>query len=147
MVEKKIQAKKKQAGFTLVEVMVTMTIIAIMGTIVVINVLPRMNQARSDKAKIDIARLSQALEYYNLDTSTYPENLDALVSEQSGGSTSGDARANPEGYIKILPDDPWGNAYLYAYPGENGRFDIWSYGADGEEGGEGNDADITNWKK
>ena len=141
--KKKKQASKKQDGFTLVEVMVTMTIIAIMGTIVVINVLPRMNQARSDKAKIDIARLSQALEYYNLDTSTYPETLDALVGAQSGG----DERANPEGYIKALPDDPWGNAYLYAYPGDNGRFDIWSYGADGEEGGEGNDTDITNWKK
>ena len=135
--------KKKQAGFTLVEVMVTMTIIAIMGTIVVINVLPRMNQARGDKAKIDIARLSQALEYYNLDTSKYPETLEALVTPQSGG----DERANPDGYIKILPDDPWGNPYNYAYPGDNGRFDIWSYGADGVEGGEGNDADITNWQK
>lgn len=135
--------KKKQAGFTLVEVMVTMTIIAIMGTIVVVTVLPKINQARGDKAKIDIARLSQALEYYNLDTSKYPETLEALVEGQSGG----DERANPDGYIKILPDDPWGNPYNYAYPGDNGRFDIWSYGADGVEGGEGNDADITNWQK
>lgn len=141
--QKKNLSRKKQAGFTLVEVMVTMTIIAIMGTIVVINVLPRLSQARGDKAKIDIARLSQALEYYNLDTSTYPETLEALVGDQSGA----DERVNAEGYIKILPDDPWGNPYNYAYPGDNGRFDIWSYGADGEEGGEGNDADITNWQK
>ncbi len=145
MIEKKKKnlPRRKESGFTLVEVMVTMTIIAIMGTIVVINVLPRMNQARGDKAKIDIARLSQALEYYNLDTSTYPETLDVLVGAQSGG----DERANPDGYIKILPDDPWGNPYNYAYPGDNGRFDLWSYGADGVEGGEGNDADITNWQE
>lgn len=140
MVDKK---KKKQAGFTLVEVMATLTIIAIMGTIVVINVLPRMNQARGDKAKIDIAALSQALEYYNLDTSKYPDDLSALLA----GQASADERVNPEGYIKVLPDDPWGHPYNYAYPGDNGTFDLWSYGADGEEGGEGNDADITNWQK
>ncbi|PHS36749.1 MAG: type II secretion system protein GspG [Robiginitomaculum sp.] len=137
-----VKKRQKQAGFTLVEVMVTMVIIGMLATIVVINVLPMMSKAKGEKARIDISRLSQALEYYNLDTNSFPENLEELLNGQS----SSDERARPEGYIQALPDDPWGNPYLYAYPGENGRFDIWSYGADGEEGGEGNDADITSWQ-
>jgi len=137
-----VKKRQKQAGFTLVEVMVTMVIIGMLATIVVINVLPMMSKAKGEKARIDISRLSQALEYYNLDTNSFPEDLEELLNGQS----SSDERARPEGYIQALPDDPWGNPYLYAYPGENGRFDIWSYGADGEEGGEGNDADITSWQ-
>ncbi len=136
------EKKTKQDGFTLVEVMVTMVIIGMLATIVVINVLPMMSKAKGEKARIDISRLGQAIEYYNLDTNSYPENLEDLLKGQSGS----DARGRPEGYIEVLPDDPWGNPYLYAYPGENGRYDIWSYGADGEEGGEGNDADITSWQ-
>ena len=140
--DKNKNKKKKQAGFTLVEVMVTMVIIGLMATIVVINVLPMMGKAKGEKAKIDISRLSQALEYYNLDTNTYPEKLEDLLKPQSGA----DERTRADGYIPALPKDPWGNDYLYAYPGDNGVFDIWSYGRDGEEGGEGDDADITNWQ-
>jgi len=134
--------KKRSAGFTLVEVMVTMVIIGMLATIVVINVLPMISKAKSEKARIDINRLRQAVEYYNLDTNSFPESLEDLLRAQPGS----DNRARPEGYIESLPDDPWGNPYLYAYPGEYGRFDIWSYGADGTEGGEGNDADITSWQ-
>ena len=139
----KRSGRRTEAGFTLVEVMVTMVIIGLMATIVVINVLPMMGKAKGEKAKIDISRLSQALEYYNLDTNDYPENLEDLLKPQSGG----DERARAEGYIPVLPKDPWGNDYLYAYPGDNGRFDIWSLGRDGEEGGEGDDADITSWQQ
>jgi len=133
-----IQNKKKrsQAGFTLVEVMVTMVIIGLMTAGVVVTVLPKLKSARADKAVIDISRLGQALEYYNLENNTYPEELAALVAQNS---------TQEEGYIKKLPDDPWGNPYLYVFPGENGAFDIWSFGADGVEGGEGENADITSW--
>ena len=136
------KTKENQAGFTLVEVMVTMVIIGLMATIVVISVLPMLGKAKSEKARIDISALSQAIEYYNLDTNSFPENLEDLLNPQGNGNP----QARPEGYIPILPDDPWGNAYIYLYPGENGRFDIWSFGADGEEGGEGDNADITNWQ-
>ncbi len=133
--------RKKQAGFTLVEVMVTLVIIGLMATIVVVTVLPMMRKANSQKAAIDIANIGQAIEYYYLDTNHYPEKLEQLL----GGSEAGE-KARPDGYIKALPNDPWGNPYHYLYPGEHGVYDLWSYGADGEEGGEGDNADITSWK-
>ncbi len=130
-----------QAGFTLVEVMVTMVIIGLMTAGVVINVLPMLSKARIEKAEIDIKRLAQATEYYHLEKNAYPQALTDLLA--SGNANSG-AR---QGAITILPEDPWGNAYLYAAPGQYGAYDIWSYGADGEEGGEDENADITSWTK
>ena len=81
---------------------------------------------------------------YKLDMSKYPESLDDL---RGGGRADSDARSRAAGYIKFLPDDPWGNPYEYAFPGDNGIIDIWTYGADGEEGGEGLNADIGNWQR
>ncbi len=136
-----IKNKHKEAGFTLVEVMVTMVIIGLLTTFVVINVLPAQGKAMVQKAKGDISILEQAIEMYRLDTSVYPESLEDLL-----GQGNNDDRIRSEGYIKSLPQDPWKNDYNYAYPGDNGIVDIWTYGADGEEGGEGLNADIGNWQ-
>ncbi|RVT95111.1 type II secretion system major pseudopilin GspG [Sphingomonas crocodyli] len=137
----------KEGGFTLVELMVVILILGLLTTVVVINVLPAQDKAMTQKAQTDIALLEQALERYRLDNFTYPPTgagLQALMQPPVG-------MAHPEryprgGYIKRLPNDPWGNAYQYRSPGEHGAFDIISYGADGKPGGEGQDADIGNWK-
>jgi general secretion pathway protein G len=127
--------KEREEGFTLVELMVVIVILGFLATIVVINVMPAQDTARVRKAEADIATLEQGVEMYRLNRMNYPstgDGLQALVSE---------------GFIKRLPHDPWGNPYLYAAPGRDGQpFDVYTYGADGREGGEGDDADIGNWK-
>jgi len=100
------------------------------------------------KAKGDIRNLEQAIEMFRLDMLTYPEEdggLEALVELPSGADNADRYRTG--GYIKFLPSDPWGRDYVYRYPGENGVFDIISYGADGEPGGEDLNADINNWEQ
>lgn len=102
----------------------------------------------AQKAKGDIRLLEQAAEMYRLDMLDYPEEtngLDALVSLPSGAPNA--ERYRPGGYVKFLPDDPWGRPYIYRYPGENGVFDILSLGSDGEPGGENLAQDITSWQK
>ncbi len=132
--------KKLQSGFTLVEVLVTLVIIGLMATIIVITVIPMMSKAKSQKAGIDIARLEQAIEFYYLETSRYPEKLEELLPNQSNNDL-----VRSDGYIKSLPLDPWNNPYNYKYPGDNGVYDLWSWGADGKQGGDGENADIGNW--
>ena len=120
-------------GFTLVELMVVILIIGLLATIVIINVMPATDQASVTKARADIATLESGVEMYRLKHMRYPagDGLQALVSER---------------LVKRLPNDPWGNPYRYAAPGRDGReFEIYSYGADGREGGEDQDADIGNW--
>lgn len=137
--------QKKEEGFTLVEVMVTLVIIGLLTTFVVMNVAPTLGDAKVKKVKGDISVLEQALEMYRLDMFDYPEEsagLNALATMPSGAD---EARYRKGGYIKRLPNDPWGNPYVYTYPGENGVFDIVSYGADGEPGGEDQAADIVSW--
>ncbi|MEM9288550.1 MAG: type II secretion system major pseudopilin GspG [Pseudomonadota bacterium] len=129
-----------QAGFTLVEIMVVMGIIGLLATMVIINVLPSQDKAMQEKARADVATLEQAVEMFRLDQLRYPstvEGLDVLA--------SADVTGRPGGYIKGLPSDPWGNPYQYAAPGRFGAFDVYSLGADGREGGEGENADIGNW--
>jgi general secretion pathway protein G len=139
----KYRAKKalaKQNGFTLVELMVVIFIVGLLTTIVVINVLPSQDKAMVQKAKADIAILSQAMETYRLDNLAYPEasqGLNALVTPPVAA-----AGARTEGYIKKLPNDPWGRPYQYAIPGKAGAFDIYSLGADGAPGGQDDNADI-----
>lgn len=130
---------EKRNGFTLVEMMVTLFILALLTTIVAINVLPNQDKAMVQKAKADIAVLGQALETYRLDNLRYPDagiGLQALVSPPSAGSV------RTQGYIKKLPNDPWNRPYQYSNPGRNGAFDIYSLGADGAPGGENENADI-----
>ncbi|MCJ8157594.1 type II secretion system major pseudopilin GspG [Sphingomonas sp. LaA6.9] len=139
--------KRREQGFTLVELMVVIVIIGLLTTIVVINVLPSQDKAMGKKAEADVALLEQALEMYRLDNLAYPsasDGLRALV--QPPASLTQPDRYRRGGYVKRLPDDPWGRPYLYAVPGRNGTFDVYSLGADGAEGGEGENADIGNWR-
>ncbi|MGE3745887.1 MAG: type II secretion system major pseudopilin GspG [Sphingomonadaceae bacterium] len=139
--------RQGEEGFTLIELMVVIVIIGLLATIVVVNVLPAQDTAMRRKAEADIALLEQAVEMYRLDMFAYPpvvDGLQALVTVPAGLGNA--ARYRSGGYIKRLPDDPWGNAYQYAFPGRHGPFDIYSLGADGREGGEGENADIGNWK-
>ncbi len=125
-------------GFTLVELLVVLAIIGLLATVVVVNVLPAQNTARIQKAKADIALIEQGLELYRLETGRYPdagEGLAILTQPTAVGAP-----------LKRLPEDPWGRPYNYAQPGRDGRpFDIWTWGADGTEGGDGDAADIGNW--
>ena len=137
----------KESGFTLIELMVVILILGLLATVVVLNVMPAQDKAMVEKARTDIALLEQAAERYRLDNFAYPtsdQGLQALAAAPAG-------LAHPErypagGYIKRLPDDPWGNPYHYQSPGRRGIVDIYSLGADNREGGEGQDADIGNWK-
>jgi general secretion pathway protein G len=138
--------RSRTAGFTLVELMVVIVIIGLLGTVVMLNVLPSQDRAMTEKARVDIATLEQALETYRLENLNYPataDGLQALVSRPQGLARP--ERYREGGYIRRLPEDPWGNPYRYANPGRNGVIDVFSYGADGKEGGEGNNADIGNW--
>jgi general secretion pathway protein G len=138
--------RRSEAGFTLIEMMVVVVIIGLLATVVVINVLPSQDRAMKEKARADIAVLEQAIESYRLDNFAYPtaqDGLNALVAPPA--SLARPDRYREGGYIRRLPNDPWGNPYQYAAPGRHGPVDIWSRGADGQEGGEKNDADIGNW--
>jgi general secretion pathway protein G len=132
-----------EAGFTLVELMVVIVIIGLLATIVAINVIPATDTARVEKAKADISTIEQALEQYRLDNLTYPsgtDGLQALLNPPPGLAQP--QRYRRGGYIKKLPQDPWGRAYLYTVPGRKGAFDISSLGADGQPGGDNENADI-----
>ncbi len=136
--------QQKRNGFTLVELMVVIFILGLLTTIVVINVLPSQDRAMVQKARADIATLGQALEMYRLDNLAYPgssDGLQALIAPPASLATT--ARYRQGGYIKKLPDDPWGRPYQYDNPGRQGPgFDLYSLGADGAPGGEDDNADI-----
>lgn len=134
------ERRRREEGFTLVELMVVIVIIGLLATVVMTNVLPSQDRAMATKARADIATLEQAMEMYRLDNLSYPSgSLDALAKPPAGAAS---ARYRPGGYIKSLPTDPWGRAYQLAVPGRSGPFDIYSLGADGAPGGEGENADI-----
>ncbi len=130
------------AGVTLVEMMVVVVIIGLVTAVVVINVLPAQDRARVEKARADVRMIEQALELYRLDRSTYPSVDEGLVALTATDAVAG--RTEP--YIRRLPDDPWGRAYQYVSPGEHGAYDVYSLGADAQQGGEGLNADIGNWQ-
>ena len=139
-----VSAPCKQ-GFTLVELMVVIVIIGLLATVVAINVLPSQDRAMTTKAKADIATLEQAIETYRLDNLDFPADLQALVAAPAGLADA--ERYRPGGYVRRLPEDPWGEPYQYRRPGAHGGpFDVFSYGADRKEGGEGDDADLGNWQ-
>ncbi|WP_372758707.1 type II secretion system major pseudopilin GspG [Litorivivens sp.] len=137
---------RRQAGFTLLEIMVVIVILGLLVSIVAPNVLQNQDRAMVEKAKADIAMLEQALDMYKLDNHTYPttdQGLDSLVNKPTSSPEPRNYRS--DGYIKRLPQDPWGNQYQYLQPGEHGPYDLYSTGADGDEGGEGLASDIGNW--
>jgi len=135
--------RSAEHGFTLVELMVVIVIIGLLATIVAINVIPATDTARIEKAKADISTIEQALEQYRLDNLTYPAGTDGLQALLTPpASLTQPQRYRRGGYIKKLPNDPWGRPYSYTVPGRKGAFDIVSLGADGQPGGENENADL-----
>ncbi len=145
--QKTKQQKRHEEGFTLVEVMVVMVIIGLLTAFVVVNVAPSLSDAKTKKAKGDIRTLEQAAELYHLDMLDYPDEEDGLQALRTAPSSLSDrSRYRQGGYIKLLPKDPWERDYIYRYPGEFGVYDIFSYGKDGEPGGEDENADVVSWE-
>ena len=141
----KSMKRNRHAGFTLIEIMVVVAIIAILGAAVVPKIMSRPDEARRVRAQTDIGSIAAALEMYKLDNFSYPstdQGLQALVEKPAGDPEP--ANWTDGGYLQSLKKDPWGRDYVYISPGENGAFDLLSLAADGVEGGEGNGADISN---
>ena len=137
----------RQSGFTLIEVLIVMAILALIFGLIVPQLAGRQEGAQVDKAKIDMSSLENVLEMYRVDNNHYPsteQTLQALVSKPNGFPEP--KRYNSGGYLKRLQKDPWGNDYIYQSPGEHGDFDIITFGADGRPGGEEANADIGNWQ-
>ena len=134
----------RQRGFTLIEIMVVVVILAVLGALVVPKILENVDKARVTRAASDIRAIQTALDLYRLDNFKYPtteQGLQALVTQPSDPSIT---NYRSGGYLPSLPKDPWNNPYQYVSPGANGRdYDIISYGRDGKPGGEGYDADIS----
>jgi general secretion pathway protein G len=143
----KIRGRSRgEGGFTLIEILVVITIIALIMSLVGPRVLNYLGESKVKAARIQIQSLGSALDLFNLDTGRYPttgEGLTALV--QSTGTIP--SWNGP--YLKggVVPNDPWGKAYVYRSPGEHGPYDIMSYGSDGQEGGTGTAADIVSWAR
>ncbi|TQV85503.1 type II secretion system major pseudopilin GspG [Aliikangiella coralliicola] len=136
----------KQSGFSLLEILVAMAIMAILGGIMVTQFMGKTEEANLLRIKGDIQAVKSALIQYNADNFLLPtteQGLEALVQKPSSPPTP--KNYPRRGYLDQLAEDPWGNPYQYAYPGEFGEYDIYSLGADGEEGGEGLATDIGNW--
>ena len=134
-----------QKGFTLIELMVVLVIIGVLAALIVPNVLDRADDARATAAKTDVNNLSQALKLYKLDNQRFPtaeQGLQALVAKPSSGPIPG----NWKPYLDKLPNDPWGRSYQYLNPGVKGEIDVLSFGADGQAGGEGKNADVGSWQ-
>ncbi len=134
-----------QAGFTLIELMVVLVIIGVLAALIVPNVLERTDDARATAARADINNLMQALKLYKLDNLRFPtteQGLQALIAKPTTGPTP----PNWKPYIEKLPQDPWNHPYQYLNPGIKGEIDVMSFGADGQAGGEGKNADIGSWQ-
>lgn len=139
----KSKNNNKQKGFTLLEIMVVIVILGVLASMVVPNLMGSKDKADKQKVVSDVIALENALDMYKLDNGSYPstdQGLEALVTEPSGDPEPRNYRE--DGYIKRLPQDPWGNDYILNNPGEHGKIDILSVGLDGEEG---TDDDIGNW--
>jgi len=136
---------RAQRGFTLIEIMVVVIIIGLLAAVVVPQFLGRVDDARVAKAKQDIQALDTALTMYKLDNFVYPTaelGLQALVVKPNDPTIK---NWRPGGYLKRLNKDPWGNEYQYQNPGTHGDYDLYSFGADGQPGGTGVNADVGNW--
>lgn len=135
--------RSAEQGFTLLEIMVVVVIIGLLAAIVAPNLIGQIDTAQVNRAKQDIRVIESALNLYRLDNFRYPstqEGLQALVTNPGEN-----AAPNWKQQLRSMPMDPWNNPYQYRFPGQRGDFDIYSYGADGRDGGEGLDADIGNW--
>ena len=140
-------ARRSGRGFTLLELLVVMVIIGLLAALIVPNVLDRADDARLTAARTDVSNLMQALKLYKLDNQRFPtaeQGLQALSVKPSAGPIP----SNWKPYLEKLPKDPWGNDYQYVNPGVKNAasVDVFSFGADGQSGGEGKDADIGSWQ-
>jgi general secretion pathway protein G len=134
-----------QRGFTLIEIMVVVIIIGLLAAVVVPQFLGRVDDARKAKAKQDIQALETGLTMFKLDNFSYPTNEEGLKALVEKPNDPNIKNWRPGGYLKRLPKDPWGNDYQYQSPGTHGDIDVFTFGADGQAGGEGVNADIGNW--
>ena len=135
---------QQQRGFSLIEIMVVVIILGILASLVVPKIISRPDDARAVKAKHDVLGLQNALDLYRLDNGFYPstdQGLNALAKKPSTTPTP----RNWKPYLKNLPKDPWGRDYLYLNPGQHGEIDIFTFGANGQPGGEGINAEIGSW--
>jgi general secretion pathway protein G len=133
-------------GFTLIEIMVVIVILGVLAALVVPRVLERPDEARAVAAKSDIAAIMQGLKLYRLDNQRYPsteQGLAALTTKPE--QPPAPPNWKPGGYLEKVPKDPWGRPYQYLNPGLRGEIDVMSFGADGQPGGTGVDADIGSW--
>ncbi|MGL5968975.1 MAG: type II secretion system major pseudopilin GspG [Kluyvera sp.] len=136
--KKNAKEQRRSRGFTLLEMMVVVMIIGLLAAMVVPNLLRNKDRANQKKALADIVALESALDLYYLDHNRYPTTAEGLNILKAPDNQS-------EGYLKRIPQDPWGRPYQYLSPGHHGRIDIFSWGEDGKEGGTGAAADIGNW--
>lgn len=139
---------EKSHGFSLLEMLIVVAIISLLAGMVAPNLLGRVDEAKIATARSDMNTIMQALEMYYLDNHRYPDTQSGLDVLVAGATVSN--RSGPDGkrsYLRTsaVPADPWGREYLYLSPGEHGEYDLYSFGADGKQGGEGQDADILSW--
>jgi general secretion pathway protein G len=137
--------RRRQSGFTLIELMVVLAIIGVLAAMIAPNVLGRADDARITAARTDVGNLMQALKLYKLDNQRFPsaaQGLNALILKPTTEPLPG----NWKPYLDKLPNDPWGRPYQYMNPGIKGEVDVLSFGADGQAGGEGNNADVGSWQ-
>ena len=142
---KPMTLRTRTLGFTLIELLVVLVIIGVLAALVVPNVLDRADDARVTAARTDVNNLMQAMKLYKLDNQRYPsaeQGLESLVRKP----TAGVIPPNWKPYLEKLPNDPWGRPYQFVSPGVKGEIDVYSFGADGQPGGEGNNADIGSWQ-
>jgi general secretion pathway protein G len=133
-------------GFTLIEILVVIVILGVLAALIVPNIMQRPDDARVTAAKSQIALIMQALKLYRLDNQRYPtseQGLGALVAKPEAPPVP--ANWKPGGYLDKLPNDPWGRPYVYVIPGVRSEIEVMSFGADGQPGGNGVDADIGSW--
>jgi general secretion pathway protein G len=133
----------KNRGFTLIELMIVIVILGLLATIIMPKIMHRPEDARRSKAQLEIRNIEAALDLFHVDTGRYPTTSEGLAVLSSNPGIKG---YKAEGYLDKVPVDPWGAPYVYVCPGAHSKkFDLKSYGKDGEEGGAGDDADIENW--
>lgn len=136
-----------RAGMTLIEIIVVIVVLGILAAVVGTQVFGRVGESRTQAARTQIEQFGVQLDLYRLDNGRYPTTEQGLAALRQRPTTPPEPRAWKGPYAKKdIPPDPWGNPYQYRFPGEHGDYDLVSFGADGREGGEGEDADLVSWK-